>query len=211
MKRSQPRITPYRLMDLKALIKKHHLKIRGLIQIGACNGEEVDMWDENRIEDVIFIDANPITMQELTRKVGDAAYHALIWNADDLVIPFTITDYIACSTANPIMAGVNPLHRIDMLTITLRTFLERNHLDPKRFNTLWMDVEASELQVLEGADLSMFDYVYTEFQVKYSNTPEALAAYLTDFVEVERVTREHSQFKDWLWGDILFVRKTLMP
>jgi FkbM family methyltransferase len=197
----------YKLLDLKRQIEAHNMKVRGIIQIGASMGEEIDMFEECGIEKVIYIDADPLSMPELRRKLNytDNAYCQLMWNKDGEVIRFNITDFLACSSANPIIGDLPVLRTIDQESMTLNTFMRVNEFNQADYNMLYMDCEGSELRVLAGANLANFDYIYTEWQTDYPNTPEALIAALPEFDEVVRITQDH---KDGLsqWGDSLFIR-----
>lgn len=199
-------------MNLKELFAKHKMNVTGVIQIGACNGEELDNFSEADVPALVLIDANPLTMPELRRKIENRPYtsvhHALIWDKDSEIVKFRIMDFLACSTAIPdSFPELSEIRVIDLESQTLKTFLEKAEVPAADYNMLFIDVEGSELKVLAGADLSKIEYIYVEFQSSLANTPEALAAALPDFEEVDRVTQPSASAASGTWGDILFVRK----
>lgn len=197
----------YHLTNLKELITKHDLHITGIIQVGASMGEEIEQFKDAGIENVIYIDANPLSFPELHRKAGANAHTAAIWSSDNKILKFKIMDFLACSTLqNTPFKDINEVKTIDVKTVTLNTFLAQHNYDINNYNMLYLDCEGSEIEVLKGVDLSKFNYVYSEFQTELPNTPENLQKALEGFTEIERVTNAHTEGTAGYWGDILFKR-----
>ena len=46
-------------IDLKDIIKKFNLEIKGIVHIGGCKGEELISYLKNNIKNIILVEANP--------------------------------------------------------------------------------------------------------------------------------------------------------
>src|SRR6266496_5879084 len=64
------------IISLKEIINKIEFTPKGVIHIGAYQGEEVSIYEENNIKNCIFIEANPDLFPQLFKNVGKK-YHAV--------------------------------------------------------------------------------------------------------------------------------------
>ena len=68
------------LIDLKTLIKKYDMDIRGVIHIGAHNGNEYDVYKNLGIKEMAFFEPQMDIFKELKRKVGMFAWNYALGN-----------------------------------------------------------------------------------------------------------------------------------
>jgi len=65
--------------DFEQAIADHATKpITGLIHVGACTGEERDLYCRMKIPAVLWIEANPATYVTLSNRISNLANHQAV-------------------------------------------------------------------------------------------------------------------------------------
>ena len=59
------------MLDLEDLCQKHSLEPRGVIHIGAHEGQEIDLYQKMGFQTILFIEANPVVFERLQETVRD--------------------------------------------------------------------------------------------------------------------------------------------
>jgi FkbM family methyltransferase len=210
------------MIPLKDLITRHNLKITGVFHIGANEGQERYSYDELIKGEILWFEALDFVFDKLKDNISvfpnQVALNACLSDVDGKTVAFNVSDNEAQSSSMldfGVHEEIHPsVHFIDCVPLkttrfdTLMNLLERN---VSKINTISIDVQGSELKVLNGFGkyLNQIDYIISEVNKKltYKNCAlvEELDEFLSDFKRVET--------GDWVgdsWTDALYVRKTLL-
>ena len=202
------------LLKLEKLIAKYGMKITGVIQAGAHEGEEIDEFIRLGIKEGHLFEPCISYIKLLDKGIGEADFtmhHCALGNykgeatmhltsfnkgqSNSLLVPKKHLEYfpqIEFDNDEPVYIRLLDSFEIDYC------------------NFLVMDVQGYELEVLKGATetLKHIDYIYTEVNREelYENCAmvEDLDNYLTEFRRVE------TKWKRKGFGDALYIRSTLL-
>ncbi len=193
------------LLDLHQLIKKHHLKINGIIHVGAHTFEEKPIYDELGVK-CYWIEANA----RLCVNFKETEKHKLFnFAASDKKerAEFYITNNIASSSLLKLKDHLKhhpKIHHEKTVIVQTNTI---DSLNITGANFMNLDIQGAELLALKGAaqTLKHINYIYTEVNEAemYENCCfiSDLDKFLKDFKRVETyITR-------YPWGDALYIRK----
>jgi FkbM family methyltransferase len=204
------------LLDIKELVNKYNLKIKGVIIIGAFYGlQEERVFSELGVKNLAFFEPSefsyPVLRNNFTGKYP--IYQVALGNENKKVILHSEKDNGGMSSSI-----LNPKKHLEYYPYIhfpkeLDFEVEMKRLDEYSFgpeyNTLDIDVQGFELEVLKGGveTLKHIDYVYIEVNREelYEGCPmvEDIDRFLSDFVRVET---------HWVvqgFGDSLYVRRSL--
>lgn len=193
---------------------KHKLKVKGILHVGAHNCEENDAYIQCGINpnNIYWIEA----MEELVNKHKDTKkiYQAVISDKDYDIVKFhktnngessSILEFGSHEKNHP---HVHVTTEYDVITITLKTLIEKNNIPINNLNFLNMDIQGVELKALKGLGeyLKHIDYIYTEVNTEEVYKGCGLMNEIDEFLyEFERV--ETQIYKEFGWGDALYIRK----
>ena len=158
--------------------KKLCSKINGVIQIGACIGEEIPYWEELQIQNQIFIEPIPELFKNLeilannqVHKPNVKCFNVAISDYDG-IDDFHISTGSMCSSSlldfdkDAIKYGLTmqTSNVIKVPVYTLDTLIEQSNIDMNNFNLLYIDVQGSEYSVIKGCqkNIKNFKYVFVE-------------------------------------------------
>ncbi len=203
------------LLKLEKLIAKYGMKITGVIQAGAHEGEELELFKKLRIPEAHLFEPCYRSFLTLSYKTFPANYHVYRAglaevNGDAILFKTRFNN----GQSNSLFA---PKRHLDFYPDIIFDDHERvpvNTLDTFKVgncNFLMMDVQGGEILVLKGATetLKHIDYIITEVNLEemYEGCAliEDLDNYLTDFQRVEtKLVRCKA------WGDSLYIAKRLL-
>ena len=207
------------ILDLPALLGQHGIALRGVIHVGAHDGDELPTYLELGAKQVLLIEANPVLAERLRNRVklvpevtvahcavtdvdGPVDLHVLSKDASSSILPLKLHQTIYPSVVENEVVTV-PGRRLDQL-------MESLALDGADFNVMCVDVQGAELRALHGAakTLEAIDAVSVEvnFAELFADCAqvEDIDNYLGDrgFDRVATLTPYHPS-----WGDALYVRR----
>ena len=211
-----------KMLDLSQLLEEHSITPRGVIHVGANEGEELKTYQEIGINKVLFIEANPAVFQVLKANLRDVpnliGVNCAISNLNGTAT-LHITSMDAASSILPLKRvkeyypEIRETHQIQVQCKTLDTLLAELGLNPGDFNLLNLDIQGAEFLALQGAKnlLQHIEAINTEvnYEELYEGTQlidqidELLAE--SDFERVATVTPYHPS-----WGDAFYVKKPLI-
>lgn len=212
------------LTPFYTLIQSYGLKVKGIIHVGAHFGEEHEQYQQNGVEDIIFIEPCKPAFEKLIERVGDV-YTIVCINKACGGYTGRASMYVETANNGQSNSLLQPfLHVTQYPNIVFDRsedvqidLLDNIYADCMNFaiessvihNMLVMDTQGFEMGVLTGANktLEQIDYVYTEVNraelYKDCTRIEALDTMLFEF---ERV---NTNWAGGTWGDALYIRKTL--
>lgn len=147
---------------------------KGVIHVGASVGQERDIYAHFGVP-VIWIEAMSDAYDALVKNLAKArvnqwAYNYLITDKDDAPYFFKVTNNSFSSSIfhlkghTRIHPSVEHRRSVDMVSVTLKTFFEREGIDLDQYDTLILDIQGAELLALEGLGdaLTKFRFVRCE-------------------------------------------------
>lgn len=223
------------LIPLSDVIDHYGLAIRGVIHAGAHLGQEAEIYRACGIDEVLWIEANPATIDELRANVEPFGHHvasACLGATTGEIVVFNVAD--TPSGANRGMSSsvlplgthlerhpnVRYVTQIELKTRTLDDVVAEHSATGS--NLLVLDVQGYELHVLRGgAEMLLHtDCIYSEINLDELYQGGALVQDLDGFlvergfarVETRLYGSQHRDERDgerWFgWGDAVWVRAT---
>lgn len=201
-------------MNLKQLITKYNLDIKGVIHIGAHYGQEHSTYLDLGINKIVYFEPQRSIYDKLVENVKPfQCINKALGNSVGNVM-------MNCETANQGMSSsiLTPDlhisqyphivfdHREDVIISTLDLEVKEHNLID--FNMIAMDVQGYELEVLKGSRNTLWniEYVYTEVNRAsvYRNCVEIdeLDEYLREF----GFSRVETDWAGNTWGDAFYFK-----
>jgi len=204
------------LIDLRALCNKYKFIPKGVIHIGAHKAEEYEIYDSLGIENVIWIEGNPKTYEELKEVLKDKknqkAYNYLISDIDDKEYDFKITNNGQSSSIlelgkhKTFHPDVFVTEEIKCVSKRVDTIIDLEKIDISNYNFLNLDIQGAELLALKGLseNLKYIDYIYTEINVSEVYKDCALVEQIDEFLSNFGFKRTDTQMTPFEWGDAFY-------
>lgn len=205
------------LIDLKNLIDKYNLNIKGIFHIGAHTAEEYDIYKNSNIDNVLWFEADPkqyeICVNNLNGK-GQQVFNYALYEKTGEKIKFNLSNNTQCSSILKLKKHSNYYpnivmnETIEMETIRLDDICKKHDIDFKKFNFVNLDIQGAELYAIKGFGdiIQNIDYIYSEVNAaelyEGCHTISQIDEYLKQFgfVRVETCWT-HAE-----WGDALYVK-----
>lgn len=197
-------------------LKKHFTKkLKGAIHIGAHLGEEKRWYNENEINPVIWIEANPNLIDKLKVNVGN-----------DLIINYGVSDVneekyfnIANNgqSSSLLDLGTHKIKHSDVFytnkilieTKRMSDLVKTYSIDLAQYNFLNLDIQGSELDAIKSFDslIGYFDYIYTEVNIEHLYENCSLIDEIDDYLKKFNFQRAETVITPYKWGDAFYVKK----
>jgi FkbM family methyltransferase len=145
-------------------IKKNNIAINGILHVGAHDGGELNTYIENNIDNVIFVEANPVIYERLVdrcRSQSNVVTHTFnvgISNKKQQDVAFYITNNDSASSSILKLKehmfeypNINVVKNIKIDTTTIDDLFADNNLSEEKYNVLNMDIQGAEALALLGA------------------------------------------------------------
>lgn len=207
------------LTPLDGLIEKYGLKISGVLHVGAHIGEEADAYNMASVPRVLWVEANPEIIPELTKNVGRYGHqvvNACVSATDDMDFVLHVTNNVMSSSVLPLgthkkrAPKVVYTHDIEMKTKTIDTICQQHNFH--EFNVINMDIQGAELLALRGGSKALrhTEWIFTEINFDELYVGCARAWELDEFLWYEGFYRCETWMagNDVGWGDALYARRT---
>lgn len=202
------------LIPFSDLIYKYRLDIRGVIHVGAHEGQEVADYKRFDIHDIVLIEPAKSQLAKLISKFGGQEgikIFNVACGAEECEAEL-FTETRNNGQSNSLLKPGTHLKHYPLIkfngkekvkVVPLKTL----DIDFTLYNLLNLDCQGYELSVLKGADLTHIDAIYTEVNreevYKGAAMVEELDEFLTDFKRVKTVWMREG------WGDALMVRRNI--
>jgi FkbM family methyltransferase len=200
------------------LLQSNNIEVHGALHIGAHECEEVPFYNQLGIHshDIVWIDALPNKVEQAVQRGIPNVYNAVITDKDDDDITFHISNngqsssVLEFGTHSQEHPWVHYVGTLNQKSITIDSFLKRNHLDPSKY-TFWnFDIQGAELMALKGAAnaIQYAKAIYLEVNEKELYKHCGLISEIDAFLSLHNFKRVSTSMTQHGWGDALYLRSS---
>ena len=201
--------------EIHKILLENKINITGSFHIGAHDCEELGFYDNLGInkENIIWIDAIPSKVLEATKRGIPNVYNAVITDKNDEDIVFNISNngqsssVLEFGTHSQEHPWVVYVYKINVKSINIDTFFERNNIDASKLNFWNFDIQGAELIALKGATESIkyAKAIYLEVNEKELYKNCGLISDIDTFLSQYNFKRVLTNMTCHGWGDALYV------
>ena len=201
--------------EINAILLSNNINLNGVFHIGAHQCEEIDYYNKLGIksENIVWIDAIPANVAEVTDRGIPNVYNAVITDKDDEEIVFNISNNMQSSsvldfgTHSQEHPGVVYIDQIQVKSITIDTFFERNNIDVSKYDFWNFDIQGAELMALTGAteSLKYAKLLYLEVNVNEVYKNCGLINEIDRYLSKYNFKRVLTNITPHGWGDALYI------
>lgn len=208
------------LIALEDLMKEYCDKVKGVIHIGAHLGEEVKVYKENKINQVIWIEGNPNLISPLKDNVSEYpnnfVYNLLASDSADQAIEFKITNGTQSSSIFELEnhkihhPKIKVSEVLSLTTKRMDQFINNSIHNISDFNFLNLDIQGAEYNALVGFGdlLKQVDYIYVEVNISPLYKDIKLLSDIDLYLSKFNFERKELSLTEYGWGDAFYVRQT---
>ena len=220
--------------DLKNIFDRDELlklSKRGVVHVGAHQGEEVEQYLRLGFEKILLIEANPEAYQVLVAKFADDArimmFNYAICDRDG-IIDFHLhtsrsgsaepASILRMKRFSEIVGTLHTRKTIQIPAITLDSLFERHGIRPADYNCLNIDIQGAEMLALKGATtlLESMEAVISEVNLIELYEGGPMEEEVVAFLKRHGFAKKHAVYHTLYdanstfpaWGECLFMRPT---
>ncbi len=206
-------------LDVAGACKTFGVRPKGIIHVGAHEGQEFDLYRQMGFSKVLFVEANPAVFERLQSRISDAPGVRLINRAvldKEGPVTFHVTNFDQSSS---ILALARHLEHYPTISETKVIEVEGTTLDcllgenAEDYNVLALDIQGAELLALKGAAKTMSSIeaiiIEVQFDELYHGAAqiEDIDSYLEE-IGFRRVATSSASHQSW--GDAFYVRNEFL-
>ena len=209
------------LIPLEKMIRKHNLNIKGIVHVGASEGQELESYHKNNIEHIVFIEALPAVYKKLLLRTQRfkkvQCINACVSDVSGETVSFNVANnggqsssFLEFGTHEKMHPDVKFTKQIDLTTDTLENILLNNIGVEGNHNMLVMDLQGAEGHALRGLGIyfDQFDYIYSEVNKDEVYQGCMQVDEMDAFLKEKGFERVNTMWcGSFTWGDALYVRK----
>jgi hypothetical protein len=196
---------------INTILIENNIDISGIFHLGAHDCEELQLYNELGVNDIIWVDAMADKVNEAKQKGISNIYEAVISDTD---VIFNVSNNVQSSSIlelgthmieHPNVVYIYKLHK---KTITVDTFFERNNIDASKYNFWNFDIQGAELLALKGAikSIKYAKILYLEVNVKELYIGCPLIEEIDDFLKEYDFRRVVATITSHGWGDAIYIK-----
>lgn len=192
--------------------------IKGVIHVGAHDGEEVQYYQMLGIENILCFEPLPFIIPVFKGSYPDVPIHKLALGSKDGFVQFNVTNdgrqSQSSSVYEPLLeqyamtGGVKEVIRVEM--VRFDTFANQNKIDLSLYDCVVIDVQGGELDVLQGFGKLVTEFKY--FNIECSERPTygggAATQDVIDFLIPKGIIQDSPIVSH---DDVFFVRSDIKP
>ena len=197
-------------------LKNTGIVIRGVLHIGAHEGEEKEFYNKylNITDDcILWVDGNPKKVEQMI-SYGFQNIYTSVLDECERDIEFNITNNTQASSILTLnheagyYTDINIIEKIKCRTETLNTFIKRIGKDIKSHNFWNLDIQGSELHVLRGSKelLEQCDVIYMEVNEAEVYKGCGVIDEIDELLGIYGFKRIHTLMTTLHWGDALYIK-----
>jgi len=204
------------LINFENLVHKYG-KPKGILHVGANRGQEAEEYHRAGVKNVVWVEALQHVYGDLVSNVskyGHTCINACVSDIEGRKVVFhesnnesQSSSYLELGTHKTAHPEVRFLKDHEMTTTTIEELYKNHSLSG--LDMLVMDIQGAEMDALKGAvsRLPEFKIVYLEVNTQHVYEGCALLPEIDKFLRGHGFEkREERIFKQWGWGDAVFVR-----
>ncbi|MBR8840968.1 MAG: FkbM family methyltransferase [Stigonema ocellatum SAG 48.90 = DSM 106950] len=201
-------------LDLEELVQKYHVKIRGLIHVGAHYGQEYEIYQKLGIANLIFFEPLSRNFKILETHVAAQAQlvQKALGNENKKVKMYTESANNGMSSS--ILKPQKHLEQYPQIIFDTEEIVEMVRLDDflsekQNYNFLTIDVQGYELEVLKGSQetLTNISGILTEVNRDELYENCAQVEQLDSFLDLYNFHRVETNWEGGTWGDAFYLKK----
>jgi len=213
------------LIDIAAEARRHGVALagRGVLHVGAHEGQEAPLYERLGLAPIVLVEANPVVYARLAQamasrpavrtvqravsdRAGTVTLHLASFDQSSSLLP--LAQHLE------VYPGISPAGEVSVAATPLDALVAELGLQPDAFVLLHIDVQGAELLVLRGAEAVLAAVSLVSIEV--------------NFAELYRGGAEIEAIDDWLgargftrvalssayhpsWGDALYLRAPPSP
>lgn len=203
------------LITFKDIISNYG-KPNGIIHIGAHKMEERSSYLDCGIENIIWIEANPLLAKNNEQIISksEKIFQYAISDQDNKIYDFKITNNGESSSIldlNLHKYYYPDIHVIDSISVNSKridTLVKENCINIKDYDFVNIDIQGAELLALKGFGslLKNIKYIYTEVNTNYLYKDCCLINEIDDYLSKFNFRREETLLTQGEWGDALYLK-----
>jgi len=208
-------LIPYH--EISEILNAHNIQITGALHIGAHECEELDFYKQLNLtpSNLIWIDALPQKVTEATQRGIPNVYHAVITDKDNDNIIFHVANngqsssVLEFGTHEQEHPSVKYVDTLQQVSTTIRTFVEKYHIDITKHNFWNLDIQGAELMALHGAGdlIKSAAAIYLEVNERLLYKGCGLIGDIDTFMEERGFIRVKTSMTIHGWGDALYIKQ----
>jgi FkbM family methyltransferase len=205
-----------RFEEINKVLLDNNIHIQGSFHIGAHDCEELAFYNQLGLknENVVWVEAIPSKVYEAKNRGIPNVYHSVITDKDDETVVFHISNngqsssVLEFGTHSQEHPSVVYVKNIQLKSITIDTFFERNSLDASKYNFWNFDIQGAELMALKGSIKSIqhAKALYLEVNQKELYKKCGLISEIDAFLAEYQFKRVLTHMTHHGWGDALYVK-----
>lgn len=209
-------------LNISSLCQRYDIPVRGVIHVGAHEGQELDQYLELGAQKVLLIEANPQIFQKLQTIVADIPNviplnYAICDREGSINLRLNAYDFsssiLPLKQHRDIYPNMLEVGEVSVAAKTLDRLITEQDLNKAAFNVLVLDIQGAELLALKGSEetLKTVDAIYSEVNLQelYEGCAliEQIDEFLTDhsFQRVAIKTPFHP-----FYGDAFYVKTDIL-
>lgn len=203
--------------NLKNLIEKYKLGIKGIIHIGANKGEEYNLYKSLGIKNLVLIEPRSEEFRLLKKNIKDPdciLIQKALGNKTGKEKMFISYGRNSAGASSSILKPKKhlELHKGIKFHETVEEVdidkLDNLGLNNSKYNMINIDVQGYELEVFYGSDntLQNIDYILTEINRDEVYENCAQIDKLDQFLNLHKFKRVETDWCGNLWGDAFYVK-----
>lgn len=201
------------LISFKDMVERFHMKIKGIIHVGAHYGQEISGYNQAGVTDILLFEPLKSNYKKLKQNLTDGCipYNMALGNQTGTIQMYVETDNHGMSSS--ILEPFEHLEIYPKIKFPYREEvyidrLDQIHFNRKLYNMLIMDVQGYELEVLKGGvdTLHTIDYIYSEVNLRTMYKDCVLIKELEEFLRSYSFERTLLKDTNKGWGDALYIK-----
>ena len=195
------------------LFERHSCKPKGVIHVGAWDCAEMGCYVHIFEKNVVWVEANPQTFENLSKPQADAHGHRIfnyaLGSVDNKEVSLKIMPKADGSSIYECVGQI-PISEIKMKTKTLDTLIKEEEIDMSSYDFLNIDVEGAEHDVLEGMkeNLHKIDYLFLEASLRERHKGTKKFKEMHEYIVDKgfKILEFSDSFRTLGWGDAFYRR-----
>jgi FkbM family methyltransferase len=210
---------PYNMLitfeDIYRVLLFKNIKVNGAFHVGAHECEELPFYDRLGIsfDNIVWVDAIPSKVEQAITRGVPNVYNAVMTDKDDEEVEFHISNNGQSSSVLELGTHLQEhphvfyIDKLNLKTITIDTFFERNKLDASKYDFWNFDIQGAELMALKGAIQSIrhAKVIYLEVNEKELYKGCGLLPEIDAFLDTYHFKRVLTYMTQYGWGDALYI------